>query len=65
MNPKIAQTENNIKIYEDTLLRLGTRLGQATDTGNLTAVRMVEAEIKRTQQYLKDEMELLDELKQK
>jgi len=64
MNAQENLIKNNIAICEANLMRLGERLSEATDSGNLISVRLIEAEIQRTQQNLKEELELLTELKE-
>jgi len=64
MNAQENLINNNIAICEANLMRLGERLSEANDSGNLISVRLIEAEIQRTQQNLKEEIELSDSLKQ-
>jgi hypothetical protein len=64
MNPAITRTENNIKIYEAHLIKLGNDLGRATDNGYEVVIALIINEIRATQQWLKEEYELLDSLKQ-
>jgi hypothetical protein len=64
MNPAITRTETNIKIYEAHLIKLGNDLGRATDNGHEVVIELINNEIRATQQWLKEEMELLDSLKQ-
>jgi hypothetical protein len=64
MNPAIIQTETNIKIYEAHLIKLGNELGKATDDRHEFAIQLINKEIANTQQWLKEQQELLDSLKQ-
>jgi hypothetical protein len=64
MNPAVTRTENNIKIYEAHLIKLGNDLGRATDSRNERKIEQINDEIATTQQWLKEEYELLDSLKQ-
>lgn len=62
MNAQINLTQNNIKLLENKLMSLANRLGEATDSGREIYIKQIEADIAKTQQQLKEEFELLDEL---
>jgi hypothetical protein len=64
MNAKLILTENNVQLYEAELLKLGYDLGRAIDARSEQRINLIEHKIKEVQGWLKEEMELLDELKQ-
>lgn len=58
MEPNKILIQNNITIFEATLMRLAARLADEQDSKSYA---LIEAEISDTQGYLKEEMEKLDE----
>lgn len=62
MKPLKNQTQNEIGIYNLELDRLRVRLGNALERNAQMEYRLIQAEIRKVEEKLKEQYELLDTL---